>query len=175
MRIANPSRPALAPAVAPVCLVRRCRSITDVDNSLFITVSNLLRISTPRVGNLPLLFCRLNPWPCPFAVPQPNMLAPPLLTASISSSDHCVRQNLLGNSFLSKYSPSLGCTGPSDRPGAPPTAPYVIGPEVAAAKGDEEIGAPPPLPFPPPKGPCCWALDRYWAKLSGRVCVGEAG
>lgn len=87
---------------------------------------------------------------------QANRLAPPLLTASISSSDHCVRQNLLGSSFRSKYSPSLGATGPNDWPAWPPMAPYVIAPEVAAANEVEETG-----PFPlDPSGPCCWALDR---------------
>lgn len=39
---------------------------------------------------------------------QATRLAPPEVTASISSSLHCVRQNRFGKSFRSKTSPSLG-------------------------------------------------------------------
>jgi hypothetical protein len=92
-------------------------------------------------------------------IAQANMLAPPLDTASISSSDHAVLRNRLGNSSLSKYSPSLGLTGPNDFPAAPPTRPYVTELVVGAEK--DGVGPPPPLlPPPPPNGPCCWALER---------------
>jgi len=86
------------------------------------------------------------------------MLAPPLVTASISSSDHAFRRNRLGSSSLSKNSPDLAFTAPNDFPGVPPMRPYVT--ELVVGAENEGVGPPPPLLLPPLKGPCCWALDR---------------
>src|ERR1700744_4951579 len=84
---------------------------------------------------------------------QANMLAPPLVTASISSSDHAFRRNRLGSSSRSKNSPSLGLTGPNDLPDAPPTRPYVT--ELVVGAENDGVGPPPPLLLPPLRGPCC--------------------
>lgn len=80
--------------------------------------------------------------------------------ASISSSLHGKRWKRVGNSWRSKNSPFWGLIGPRLAPGAPPIAPYA---EEAEAR---------PGVF---KGPCCWALDRYVAKESGRLWEGDAG
>jgi len=54
---------------------------------------------------------------------QPIILAPPVCTASISTSLHGVRRNRLGRSFRSKTSPAFASTGPRDAPLCPPIAP----------------------------------------------------
>lgn len=94
------------------------------------------------------------------------------------------RLNLFGSSLWSKYTPFGGSTLPSSCPECPPIAPYE--PCVLAAArtiSDFAAGLLPPdgppdavlLFDPPASGPCCCALERYVAKLSGRECDGEAG
>lgn len=83
------------------------------------------------------------------------MLAPPLVIASISASDHARLWNRLGSSEISKNSPSAGLTGPRFLPGVPPIAPY------ESERSDEAdvleglaAGDPLPLLAPLPIGPC---------------------
>jgi len=86
-------------------------------------------------------------------VPLHHMLAPPLVTASISSSVQARLWKRLGSSDLSKNSPSLGCTDPRFLPADPPIAPYAseLG-AVTEGRDGEEVEL-----LVLPMGPCCCA------------------
>lgn len=87
------------------------------------------------------------------------MLAPPLVIASISASDHGRLWNRRGSSEMSKNSPSAGFTGPRFLPAVPPIAPYEreVGEEARDPDG-LAAGEPFALSDPLPMGPCWVAL-----------------
>lgn len=82
--------------------------------------------------------------------PQPNLTpAPPISTASISSSVHVILPNLFGNSLRSQTCPCAGSILPNSCPECPPMLPYVCE-EAAEFEGDCDVEF-----LCPARGPCC--------------------
>jgi hypothetical protein len=77
-----------------------------------------------------------------FTFLQQTSVAPAVSIASISSEVRSVRRNRCGSSFLSKYSPLAGVTGPRE---CPELDPGPLSPDQDVVR---------------PNGPCCCAFCR---------------